>query len=299
MASLMARISGALVERLVKPTFQPDFPVLKQRKRLDFLQRFAPMPLGVEKIEIQLSGIPAWRLTPLAADSSQMLYLHGGGYVSGSPQSHGDMVARIAKETRLTTTLIDYRLAPEHPFPAGLNDALTAYQELCQHGPVVIAGDSAGGGMALALMQRIRDLALPTPQALVVFSPLTDLTCEGDTFSSRADREKLLTPEWIRQVLPGYIGKEPADKPLLSPLFADFSGFPPTLIQVGSEEILYSDSQRLHQRMSDHGVEVILSEYPEMWHVFQLHAGYMPEAKQALKEVAAFIRQAMNTNSKT
>ena len=292
MASLMAKISGKVVEFLVKPTFQPDFPIQKQRKRLDFLQKFAPMPLTVEKIEITIDGVPAWRLTPLNASGSnqQLLYLHGGGYVSGSPQSHGDMVARLARESRLTTTLIDYRLAPEHPFPAGLDDAITAYKVLAQQGPVYIGGDSAGGGLTLALMQRIKELSLPSPEALILFSPWTDLACSGDTFDARSNREKLLSPGWIRKMVPSYAGETPLSEPLISPLNADFSGFPPTLIQVGSEEILYSDSARLHERMNHAGVRVVLSEYPEMWHVFQLHAGYMPESKQALKEVARFIR---------
>lgn len=289
MASLMAKMTAAAVKRLVQPTFTPGYPLHKQRKRLDLLQKFAPLPLGVEKIEITLAGIPAWRLTPLAARRGQLLYLHGGGYVCGSPQSHGDMAARIAKQTGLITTLIDYRLAPEHPFPAGLDDAVCAYQELANHGPVYIAGDSAGGGLTLALVQRIQQTELPPPVALLLLSPLTDLSCSGDSFEQRAGRDKLLTPGWIREAVPAYCRGESVDNPLVSPLNADFSGFPATLIQVGSEEILYSDSVRLHQRMQQAGVRVVLSEYPEMWHVFQLHAGYMPEAKQAVKELAAFV----------
>ncbi|WP_420588567.1 alpha/beta hydrolase [Bacterioplanoides sp.] len=290
MASLMARITGTLIQKLVQPTFQPDYPIARQRKRLDFLQKFAPMPLGVEKIEITLAGIPAWRLTPLAASKGkQLLYLHGGGYVSGSPQSHGDMVARIAKQTGLTTTLIDYRLAPENVFPAAVDDALIAYKELIKDGSVVIAGDSAGGGLSLAVTQAIRDAELPMPDALVLFSPWIDLNCSGESFSERAEREKLLTPDWVSQMAPKYAGEAGLTHPQVSPLNADFKDFPPTLIQVGSEEILYSDSIRLQEKMAAANVSVVLSEYPEMWHVFQLHAGYMPEAKQALKEFAAFI----------
>lgn len=291
MASLMARITGTLIQKLVQPTFQADYPVVKQRKRLDLLQKFVPMPLGVEKINLTLAGIPAWRLTPLATNKSkQLLYLHGGGYVSGSPQSHGDMVARIARETGLTTTLIDYRLAPENVFPAAVDDALVAYRELAKDGEVVIAGDSAGGGLTLAVTQAIRDAGLPMPAALVLFSPWCDLTCSGEAFSERVEREKLLSPAWVSKMAPLYAGETHLTHPQVSPLNADFSGFPPTLIQVGSEEILYSDSARLHERMNHAGVRVVLSEYPEMWHVFQLHAGYMPESKQALKEVAHFIR---------
>lgn len=291
MASLMARITGALVQRLVQPTFQPDFPIEKQRRRLDFLQKFAPLPLGVEKIKINLAGIPSWRLTPLAAKPEQLLYLHGGGYVSGSPQSHGDMVARIARETGLTTTLIDYRLAPENVFPAAVDDALTAYKELIKHGEVIVAGDSAGGGLSLALTQAIRQQGLPMPKALVLFSPWVDLSCSGESFTQRADRERLLSPAWVKMMAPSYAGETALEHPQVSPLNADFNDFPPTLIQVGSEEILYSDSERLQQCMADSGIKVILSEYPEMWHVFQLHAGYMRESKQALKEFAAFIER--------
>ena len=293
MASLMARITGTLIQKLVQPTFEVDYPVAKQRKRLDFLQKFAPLPLGVEKIEISLAGIPAWRLTPLAANKqSQLLYLHGGGYVSGSPQSHGDMVARIAKQTGLTTTLIDYRLAPENIFPAAVEDALIAYKELIKEGNIVIAGDSAGGGLTLAVTQAIREAGLAMPKALVLFSPWVDLSCCGDSFSERASREKLLTPAWVARMAPQYAGEAGLEHPQVSPLHANFRDFPPTLIQVGSEEILHSDSSRLQEKMVAAGVKVILSEYPEMWHVFQLHAGYMPEAKQALKEIEQFLQTA-------
>lgn len=291
MASLMANITGKAVEHLVKPIFHPNYPIVKQRKRMDFLRKFAPSPSSVEKIEINIAGIPAWRLTP--SDSQrphqQLLYLHGGGYVSGSPKSHGDMVARLARATGLPTTLIDYRLAPESPFPAGLEDAVKVYQELAQYGPVYIAGDSAGGGLTLALMQKIRTLGLRQPEALVLFSPWTDLSCSGEAFESRKQREKLLTQGWIRKMVPSYTAGHPINDPLVSPLNADFTGFPPTLIQVGSEEILYSDSTRLHEKMTQAGVPAVLTEYPEMWHVFQLHAGYMQESRQALQDVARFI----------
>lgn len=290
MASLMARITGTLIEKLVQPTFQPDYPIEKQRQRLDLLQKFAPMPLGVRKIKTTLAGVPAWRLTPLAADDTKkLLYLHGGGYVSGSPQSHADMVARIAKQTGLTASLIDYRLAPEHVFPAAVEDALSAYKELAKDSAVIIAGDSAGGGLALAVTQAIREAGMPMPNALVLFSPWIDLTCSGESFSERAERERLLTPQWVSQMAPKYAGEISVEHPQISPLHADFTDFPPTLIQVGSEEILYSDSIRLKQKMAAANVPVVLSEYPEMWHVFQLHAGYMPESKRALKEFAAFI----------
>ena len=292
MASVMAGLTSVFLEHLVKPTFHPDFPLDKQRKRLDFIQKLAPMPFGVEKTVMTLAGVPAWQLTPKNPSANQLLYLHGGGYVFGSPQSHGDVAARIAKETGLTTTLIDYRLAPEFPFPAGLDDALAAYKALSsQDGAVYIAGDSAGGGMTLALMQRIREEGLPSPKALITLSPWADLSCSGDSFTERLEREKLLVPEWAHKAASLYLNDSAdASNPLVSPVNADFEGFPPTLIQVGSEEILYSDSTRLYERMQSTGVNVTLSEYPQMWHVFQLHAGYMPEAKQALHEIGRFVR---------
>lgn len=292
MASLMAKISGVLVKRMVQPIFQPDVPIQKQRQRLDFIQKFAPLPMGVKKQSITLAGLRTWRLTPTAsASDKQLLYLHGGGYVSGSLQSHADLAARLAKATGMTANLIDYRLAPDHPFPAGLNDALAAYKALIQQGPVCIAGDSAGGGLTLALMQQIREQQLPEPNALVLFSPWTDLACQGDSFQTRTTREKLLSPEWIQAMVPAYIGQEAVSNPLISPLHADFRDFPATLIQVGSEEILYSDSTRLYEQMQQAQVKVSMREYQDMWHVFQAHAGYMPESKQALEDVASFLRQ--------
>ncbi len=300
MASLTARLTRTLLRALVQPTFTPEFGLKRQRQRLNALQQLMPMPFGVRKQITPCGGVPAWRLTPATehdAGSSQntgasvMLYLHGGGYVVGSPTSHGEMVARIARQCSIDTWLIDYRLAPEHPAPAALEDALSAYRTLSAQGPVIIAGDSAGGGLSLALTAAVLEQQLPRPQALVLFSPWCDLSCSGASISERKEREVLLQTDWILFAAEQYAGQQDLDNPHISPLHADFSDFPPTLIQVGSEEILYDDSVRLAQRMRHAGAEVTLSEYPQMWHVFQLHAGYMPEARQALNEIAAFTRQ--------
>jgi len=300
MASLSARLTRTLLRTLVQPTFTPGFGLKRQRQRLNTLQQLMPMPFGVRKQTTPCGGIPAWRLTPATIHEASptqtipqtvLLYLHGGGYVVGSPTSHGEMVARIARQCSLDTWLIDYRLAPEHPAPAALEDALRAYRTLSAQGPVIIAGDSAGGGLSLALTVAIGEQQLPKPKALVLFSPWADLSCSGASINEREEREVLLQAEWLRYAAEQYGGDQDLEHPHLSPLHADFCDFPPTLIQVGSEEILYDDSSRLAQRMRHAGVDVTLSEYPQMWHVFQLHAGYMPEARQAVNEVAAFIRQ--------
>ncbi|MCD8523008.1 MAG: alpha/beta hydrolase [Saccharospirillaceae bacterium] len=297
MASLTARLTRAVLRSQVQPTFTPGFGLERQRRRLNTLQQLMPMPFGVRRQITPCGGVPAWRLTPTSvqdaghaqhAETSVMLYLHGGGYIVGSPTSHGEMVARIARQCGLDSWLIDYRLAPEHPAPAALEDALSAYRTLCTQGPVIIAGDSAGGGLSLALTAAIIRLQLPRPKALVLFSPWADLSCSGASICEREQREVMLKTDWLRFAAEHYAGDQDLDSPHVSPLHADFSGFPPTLIQVGSEEILYDDSVRLAQRMRHAGVDVTLSEYPHMWHVFQLHAAYMPEARKALNEMAAF-----------
>lgn len=290
MASLVAHITGMMVQYLSRTVFTPDLSIAQQRRRLEYLQRLTPSMTATRRQDIQIAGIPAWQLTPTNPRPGRLLYLHGGGYVMCSPQSHGGMVSHIAKTTALTTVLINYRLAPEHPFPAGLNDALSVYKALIETGePVFIAGDSAGGGMALALMQNIREQGLQTPEALLLLSPWTDLTCSGDSLESRAHRDKFLTPDWIRQIAGCYATQDQLTNPLVSPLYADFKHFPPVLIQVGTDEILYDDSSRLYDNMKEAGVTATLSEYPGMWHVFQTHAGYMPESQLALREMTDFI----------
>jgi acetyl esterase/lipase len=240
-----------------------------------------------------LGNVPGLRVTPANARADRaVLYFHGGGYVIGGPRSHGKLAAQIAHAARSEVWLVDYRLAPEHPHPAAFEDALSAYRWLSQQESarrIVLAGDSAGAGLALALAVSIRDLKLPPPSAMVLISPWTDLTLSGESQRTHRDRDPMLRRAWLAACAAHYAGALPLESAALSPLFADLSHLPPMLIQVGSEEILLSDSERLAERAELAGVSVRLSRCEGMWHDFQVHAGMLAEADRALAEIGAFL----------
>jgi acetyl esterase/lipase len=227
------------------------------------------------------------------AVSSVILYLHGGGYTTGSPRTHRALTGHLAVRCGARLFVPDYRLAPEHPFPAGLGDAVTAYRGLLGAGvgpgEIVIAGDSAGGGLAVATALRLRELGQPLPRALVLFSPLADLAREYPDVPPRG--EVMLTPPWLRECARAYVAAGDPRDPLISPVSADLQGLPPTLIQVGTDELLLPDSRHLSERLQSAGVRAELHEFPGRWHVFQASAGVLADADRALDEVARFIRR--------
>jgi acetyl esterase/lipase len=240
-----------------------------------------------------LGNVPGLRVTPVNARADRVvLYFHGGGYVIGGPRSHGKLAAQIAHTARGEAWLVDYRLAPEQPHPAALEDAVAAYRWLSQRegiGRIVLAGDSAGAGLALALAVSIRDLKLPPPVAMVLISPWTDLTLSGESQRTHRDRDPMLRHAWLATCAAYYAAELPLESAALSPLFADLMHLAPMLIQVGSEEILLSDSERLAERAKQAGVCVRLSRFEGMWHDFQVHAGMLAEADRALAEIGTFI----------
>jgi acetyl esterase/lipase len=223
-----------------------------------------------------------------------VIYLHGGGYCVGSPFSHRALAARIAQSAGATCFVPDYRLAPEYPFPAARDDALEAYRALLQQdfkpGQIAFAGDSAGGGLSIATALAVRDAGLPMPAALVLISPWTDLTLTGESGRTHAFRDPMLTFSvaelWSRL----YTGTHPANHPGCSPLFADLRGLPPTLIQVGSEEILLDDSRRFAACAREAGADIQLHLYERMWHVFQVHAPLLHQSNVALAQIGTFLQ---------
>lgn len=226
-----------------------------------------------------------------ARGDAALLYLHGGGYIAGSPRTHRALLGRLARRTGLAVTAPDYRLAPEFPLPAALEDALAAWARLVAGGTrpdrIVLAGDSAGGGLALALLAVLCARGTP-PAALAVFSPWTDLTGSGASLSVNAAADPLFPPERIPDLVGFCLGAVPAADPRISPLFADFPGAPPCLIQVGSTEILRDDSARMAARLEGFGAAVALEVWPDCPHVWQM-LGVLPEAEAALERVAAFL----------
>lgn len=278
----------------IAPTFNTA-PLAVQRATLDAMGAGAEPPAGLGVEPITFAGMPAERLTPAGslAAGRVVLYLHGGGFAMGSCASHRAIAGRVGAACRAPVIVPEYRLAPEHPFPAGPDDALAAYRALLDAGHrsdgIVIVGDSAGGGLAAGLAAAIARLGLPAPGAVVLMSPFVDMTLAGDSYRTRAALDPWLDPAMFPETRDRYLGgADPAD-PAASPLFADLRGLPPTLIQVGDHEVLLDDSVRLAARLEAAGVKVTLEVVPEMWHVFQLFAPALSEAEAALKRVGAFV----------
>jgi len=237
-------------------------------------------------------GVPCVRF---AADedaidrSPVLVHLHGGCYLIGSPRTNAAIVIPIAQRTGLPVVSVDYRLAPEHPFPAAVDDAVAAVQALCEATPVqAIYGESAGGGLAIATAVALRDAGSALPARLGVLSPWADLTCSGDSYRTLVDVDPVFGDPDIPPALAHAYARERVAEPLASPVFADHRGLPPTLIQVGGREVLFSDACRLDEAMRRAGVDTMLDVWDGLWHVWQLDAG-LPETTDALDELAAFL----------
>ncbi len=276
-------------------TFQvdDDVPIDERRANMDKLDSI-PRPRKVDYVDTHVGGIPAIVATPTEVPPDRhILYIHGGAYVLGSPKSHIAMCARLAKRAAATVTVIDYRLAPEHVYPAAIDDCVIAYRAMTAEvdpSLVTIAGDSAGGGATLATLGALKAAGDPMPGAAYVLSPWADLTASGESVVTRAPFDPMFDGDGLVEAATTYAGDTPLDHPGVSPLFADPTGYPPTLIQTGMDEILLSDSTRLAERYTAAGVEVRLDLRDDLWHVYPILAGYMPEATDALVRAAVFIR---------
>lgn len=231
-----------------------------------------------------------------------LLYLHGGGYVTGSPLTHAAMVARLSKIAGLRAFLPAYRLAPEHPAPAALNDVIAAWEGLLALGydpdRIVLAGDSAGGGLAFALLAELCARGTP-PHMVLGFAPWVDLTGRGASLAANAGRDALLPARRFDELAKMYAGPFPRDDPRVSPLFADFPGAPPVLLQVSDDEILRDDSLRLARQLEEFGAKVIVQRWPHVPHVFQIFDGWIPEARAALLAAGQAIRDSFSPASRS
>ncbi len=250
-------------------------------------------PRFVKKTDVSYAGMVAsWFIPDGYGKTKTILYLHGGGYVVGSHNTHRALIGRIARASGCRALAVNYRKAPEFPYPAAVEDALAAYKQMLADGyeNIVIMGDSAGGGLTLALIQMIRKQKLPRAAGAVLLSPWTDLTLSGDSIHSKKDADPLIQPHLLEIFSKRYYGDANPTDPLISPLFADLKGFPPTLIQVGTNEILLDDSTRLAQKMHKAGVDVTLDVYENMMHVWQFFGGLMPEANSAIETIGNFVK---------
>ncbi|MEX2704637.1 MAG: alpha/beta hydrolase [Candidatus Freyrarchaeum guaymaensis] len=246
---------------------QKEPSVKGARIGLEQLASLTKPPDDVKCEPVNVRGVPAeWITTPGAKDQYAILYLHGGGYIAGSIKTHRDLVSRISRASKARALIIDYRLAPEHPFPAAVEDATAAYRWLVSAGGIdpsnlIVAGDSAGGGLTIASLVKLRDEGDALPAGAVCLSPWTDLACTGETLRSKAEVDPFITPEGVEFMAGVYLGDVDPKNPLASPLYAGLKGLPPMLIQVGTSEILLDDSLRLADRAKAAGVNV----EPDVW----------------------------------
>jgi epsilon-lactone hydrolase len=269
--------------------------IAERRAQYDRAERVFPTPPDVAVEAAQAPTRPAeWLRPPGARTDAVVLYLHGGGYVIGSPRSHRHLAAAIARAAGVSALLIDYRLAPEHPFPAALEDAVEAYQWLLGRGVapgrVIVAGDSAGGGLTVATLLALRDRGLPRPAGGVCISPWVDLTCSGATYATKAAVDPIVTRESVAMMAQAYAGSGDPKAPLLSPLYADLRGLPPLLVQVGSDEVLLDDALGLGEQARGAGVEITVEEWPTMIHVWHWFLPMLAEAERAVGVIGDFVR---------
>ena len=248
------------------------------------------------------AGRALWVHAPAADDSAVILYYHGGGYVFGSPQAYSAMLAQLAKRCGIVACLAEYRLAPEHPFPAAFDDAFAAYEALLADGidasRIVIGGDSAGGGLALAVLGEILRQKAPLPAGVFAFSPLTDMTYSAPSVSANADSDVVLVAARAPETAENYLGKTGDRKdPRASPLFADFEGACPVWISVGDTEMLLDDTTRIAAHMKAQGVDVTTTVASDLPHVWLLFHGLLPEAKQTLDDVSEWIKRTLSAAS--
>lgn len=291
--SLVAPTVRAVTRLRTAGVFRDAGPLEERRARLEAASRTMPRPRDVSVREDMLAGRRVLRARPREVTTdAAVLYLHGGSYVAGSPTTHANLGARIARAARCNLWLVDYRLAPENPFPAGLDDAVAAAVALRASGVtrLVIAGDSAGGGIGLAATARLAQDKATRPSALLLLSPWLDLTLSGHSVRSRLETEVMLGPTTLARDAHSYADGRDLAEPGVSPLFSDLSHLPPTLVQVGGRDILLADAERLAARAGEQGREVDLQVWSDMWHVWHSAAPLLPEANAAIRDAAAWVR---------
>ena len=268
--------------------------ITEQRTRQEKLSNYTRLPVEIQYHPVDAEGVPAEWIELTESNLGVILYLHGGAYALGSITGHREWTARLAQATRMRCLALNYRLAPEHPFPAALEDAIASYHWLLAQGvepsDIIIAGDSAGGGLALSTLVKLRDAGEQLPAGAVCLSPWTDLVLTGASIHSKAKADFILNRDSLQKYAGYYAAQHHVANPWISPLYADLTGLPPLLIQAGSDEILLNDATRLAEKARAVGVDVHLEIWDEMFHVFQLFS-FLPETKQAVSQIAAFVSQ--------
>lgn len=268
--------------------------VLAMRRNMDALVAGAALPEGASFTVVDANGARAeWTVADGARDDVAIVYLHGGGYVMGSLDTHRNLCARLSRTARARVLSVDYRLGPEHPFPAAVDDAVAAVRFVraggVAPGRTVVAGDSAGGGLTIATLLALRDAGDPAPAAGLCISPWTDLALTGDSMTTKAADDPMVRGADLRLMADAYLAGRDPQTPLASPLYADLSGLPALLVQVGSAEILLDDARRVVERAQAAGVDAHLRVWDDMVHVWHAFADILPEGRAAVDEMAGFL----------
>ncbi|MFQ3315725.1 MAG: monoterpene epsilon-lactone hydrolase [Candidatus Poriferisodalaceae bacterium] len=284
------RIRDIIASRLV----QSDRPVNVEKFRANQEATARDLPSQVVGTEVDAAGVPAEMQTPSGAvDNTLIVYFHGGGYVGGSIASHRNLTGHLAMQSKCRVLSVEYRLAPEHPHPAPVNDAVTSYKWALDAGydprRIALAGDSAGGGLVAACLVALRDQQIELPAAAIMISPWLDMSSTGESMVTNEERDSSISARSMPRMRELFLGEASIDDPLASPLEANLEGLPPLLIQVGDEEVLLSDSERFAEKALAAGVDVDLRVWPEMFHVWPACVGLFQEAKDAIDEMAEFL----------
>lgn len=294
MFNLMMRNSFLLRGKLRKETFDMNTSIEQFREDCEKgAARYAKIPEGITVKEQSIEGIKSEWLIPAGANSEKLImYVHGGGYVSGSCSDHRGFVSKFARFTSVTNIVFEYRLAPEHPFPAALDDSVKVYKWLLAEGykpeNIIIAGESAGGGLCLATLLALKESKIPMPAAAVAISPWTDLTCTSDSYKTKNRFSPAPLKSWF-VFSQHYCGKMPATNPFISPLFGDLKGLPPLFINSGVNDELFDEGEKFATKAKEVGVDVTFRTGIEMVHCYPLLAPMFPEATEAMNEIVTFV----------
>ena len=275
--------------------FPEGKPLDINRREWEAQARLTTLPKGARFHSVDAAGVKCeWMEMPPVSPARVVLFMHGGGFVAGSPRTHRKLAAALSRAAYARILMPEYPLAPEHPFPAAVKDGLRVYGWLIEQGiaasDIVLGGDSAGGGLALSMLLALRDAGAALPRAAVLMSAWTDLTVSSPSYERNRRIDPSLTREKLRLAAQNYIGTRDLRDPLASPLFADPTGLPPLLLQVGGDEVMLDDSRLFAERARAAGVDATLRVFEGIWHVHQHHAPELPEALAAMTEIAAFIR---------
>ncbi|HXQ20673.1 MAG TPA: alpha/beta hydrolase [Candidatus Acidoferrales bacterium] len=270
--------------------------IAEMRAGMESMALMAQIPADVKREPVDAGGVPAEWVTAPGVDARRViLYLHGGGYTIGSINTHRELAARLSRAAAARVLLLGYRLAPEHPHPAAVEDATAAYRWLLAQGVqasrLIVAGDSAGGGLTVATLVALRDAGAPPPAAGVCLSPWVDLEGTGESMTTKAAADPMVQRDGLLKMAAAYLAGQDPRTPLAAPLYANLSGLPPLLIQVGTAETLLDDATRLAERARKAGVDVTLDTWDDMIHVFQAFGTFLPEARQAIDRIGEFVKQ--------